>query len=73
MLERADELVPEIYLRTRLLRMSLEGWLLLVRGEAEGAGQVVDEMRSLAEGFPGMISEPEAAVAWLEEAVDANR
>ena len=73
LLERADRLTPEAYLRTRLLRMSLEGWVLMGRGDAEGATKITEGMRSLAEGYAGMISEPEAAVAWLDEAVDANR
>lgn|GEM_PF-5839175 len=73
LLQRVDRLNPEAYLRTRLLRMSLEGWVLLGRGDSEGADKVAEEMRSLADGFPGMVSEPEAAVVWLEEEVDANR
>ncbi len=72
LLEMARTLSPESYLRTRLLQMSLESWVLLAGGDSTGAAEAARRMRELAEGFPGMLSEPEAALEWLSGAIDGN-
>jgi hypothetical protein len=73
LLSKVEALGPESYLRTRLLHMSLEGWVLLARGHCEEAAEILGEMGTLARGFPGLLSEPEAASEWLEDATDGNR